>query len=222
MIHWMKLKVDFCQKIQFGSNKFTESLSWAEIELSDKNIHLVSSNESFLLTGTSNFLLRISSDLAHFFWARSSLTTKSYNLSAIHMSLIQISQIRLHRNQYTETCFQISLQWKTLTGLCCFGSIMNCRACLPNKQAFHCWGSNSNVLWVTCSSSHKHESCTLRFHIRTKTAALTYTHAQPHKKIVPCFPFTRMLLDITLCTVHTAFFLKFRWCFCVIIYKEVK
>ena len=77
---------------------------------------------------------------------------------------------------------------------------MNCRACLPNKQAFHCWGSNSNVLWVTCSSSHKHESCTLRFHIRTKTAALTYTHAQPHKKIVPCFPFTCMLLDITLCT----------------------
>ena len=83
---------------------------------------------------------------------------------------------------------------------------MNCRACLPNKQAFHCWGSNSNVLWVTCSSSHKHESCTLRFHIRTKTAALTYTHAQPHKKIVPCFPFTLMLLDITLCTVHIVFF----------------
>lgn len=29
---------------------------------------------------------------------------------------------------------------------------------------------NSNVLWVTCSTSHKHESCTLRFHIRTYTS----------------------------------------------------
>ena len=77
------------------------------------------------------------------------------------------------------------------TGLCiCFGSIMNCRACLPNKQAFHCWGSNSNVLWVTCSASHKHESCTLRFHIRTKTAAavrsrkLLLTHGMPSPSLL--------------------------------------
>ena len=69
MIHWMKLKVAFCQKIQFGSKKFAKSLSRAEIELSDKKIHLVSSNVSFLflsIPGNSNFLLRISSDLAHF------------------------------------------------------------------------------------------------------------------------------------------------------------
>ena len=66
---YMKLKVAFCQKIQFGSKKFAKSLSRAEIELSDKKIHLVSSNVSFLflsIPGNSNFLLRISSDLAHF------------------------------------------------------------------------------------------------------------------------------------------------------------
>ena len=53
-------------------------------------------------------------------------------------------------------------------------SIMNCRACLGrllgSKQYYKPFivvEPNSNVLWVTCSTSHKHESCTLRFHIRT-------------------------------------------------------
>ena len=48
---------------------------------------------------------------------------------------------------------------------------MNCRAWVIGQyKPFIVVEPNSNVLWVTCSTSHKHESCTLRFHIRTSTA----------------------------------------------------
>ena len=59
----------------------------------------------------------------------------------------------------------------TINGARKRGSIMNCRAWVIGQyKPFIVVEPNSNVLWVTCSTSHKHESCTLRFHIRTSTA----------------------------------------------------